>query len=756
MNDYSLYERIGKGSYGQVFRGVNNSTGQIVAIKVVDMDNDEEDIATVRREIAILSTCDSPLVTRYHTSVLIGTKLWIVMDFAEGGSIRHLLKSGLIPENAIAVITQQTTQALVYLHKTAGIIHPANILLHSNGTVQLCDFGVAGQLTMNSKRHSFVGTPYWMAPEVIQKSNYGYKADIWSLGITVIEMATGNPPFADQDIRNALFLIPRSRPPKLSGNFSTLIKDFISICLKEDPDDRPTTEELLKAKFLKLASSDGSKVLQKLLKRHAIWLNEQANLSDTSSNSPNEIDGTFDSWDFTTIKGAKSSRIFSQDVDRLYLNTSQNDLSQQSLFSDQMDQYLERQRTAKSITESIETETPTPTPSHPNLPYKSVQDEPPAAEVTSQSNIRLLHSKRKKTTQTTSSEQNGAWQGPPGWSIGIPLSKDPVKGVKESPFDYGNGLQHKDIKKDPFNFKGNELENLNTKHTPFDFKGGAMMKTGKEQIDDLKTPKESPFDFKNDGLDQLNPTSHLGINIDNAGSKFSGPDKSHRRVDSRSIFESTQKQEQPHSHVRSDSTTINPRTSSKGFETPKQNNYIRSRLSSETPTVGYTPPRLTSQTRQTESIKSAPSPKPIINIRSPNKVYQSIQETLSLIDSLEKLYASIMKMNLQTIIAMMTIGEVGAWTLTIFNQENYQGNHLQYHSNTEARGCYSWGTYSNMNDKIHSFKWDGDALTCLKFYADAECRGEIVGKFVDDTVRPSVTHNGQRMSSAFVDGRLGC
>ncbi|KAJ3320795.1 putative protein serine/threonine kinase [Boothiomyces sp. JEL0866] len=641
---------------------VNNATGQIVAIKVVDMDNDEEDIATVRREIAILSTCDSPLVTRYHTSVLIGTKLWIVMDFAEGGSIRHLLKSGLIPENAIAVITQQTTLALVYLHKTAGIIHrdikAANILLHSNGTVQLCDFGVAGQLTMNSKRHSFVGTPYWMAPEVIQKSNYGYKADIWSLGITVIEMATGNPPFADQDIRNALFLIPRSRPPKLSGNFSTLIKDFISICLKEDPDDRPTTEELLKAKFLKLAPSDGAKVLQKLLKRHAIWLNDQTNQSDTSSNSPDEMEGTFDSWDFTTIKGAKSSRIFSQDVERLYLNTSQNDLSQQSLFSDQMDQYLERQRTAKSITESIETETPTPTPSHPNLPYKGVQDESPVAEVPSQSKIRLLHSKRKKPAQTTTNDQNGAWQGPPGWSIGITAPKDPVSEVKENPFDFGNGFQT-EPKKDPFNFKGNELQNLNNNQSPFNFKSEAIKKTdnpGSEEIrDDLKTPKnakESPFDFKNNGFDKLKPGNHLGINIDNAGSKFTGPDKVHRRVDSRSIFDSVQKPEQNggHSrtgsttintrgHSRSDSATINPRTSSKAHDISKQADYTPSRLHSETSKHGdFVPSRLASHVK--ESVKPAIVEKPIINTRPQNKVFQSIQETLSLIDNLEKLYTS--------------------------------------------------------------------------------------------------------------------
>ena len=140
----------------------------------------------------------------------------------------------------------------------------ANILLTNDGKVKLCDFGVAGQISMNcAKRHSFVGTPYWMAPEIIMRAQYDFKvmphdldffllmfiliplhtkliltlkADIWSLGITIIELATGNPPFADQDPRRAIFLIPRSKPAQLAGNFSTQMKEFIALCLNEDPD----------------------------------------------------------------------------------------------------------------------------------------------------------------------------------------------------------------------------------------------------------------------------------------------------------------------------------------------------------------------------------------------------------------------------------------------------------------------------------------------------------------------------------------
>ncbi len=164
--EYQLLERLGKGSFGQVFKAsLTRDPTQLFAIKVLDMDTDEEAIADIRQEISILAKCDSPLITRYHKSLLVGTKLWVVLDYAGGGSIRHVLKSGVIPEPAIAVITHQVAKALVYLHKTARIIHrdikAANILVTNSGTIQVCDFGVAGQMTLKSRRNSFVGTPYW-------------------------------------------------------------------------------------------------------------------------------------------------------------------------------------------------------------------------------------------------------------------------------------------------------------------------------------------------------------------------------------------------------------------------------------------------------------------------------------------------------------------------------------------------------------------------------------------------------------------
>lgn len=122
----------------------------------------------------------------------------------------------------------------------------ANILLTDEGQVKLCDFGVAGQISLGSlKRNTFVGTPYWMAPEVIRRSYYDFKADIWSLGITVYEMATGNPPFNEKDPVHALFLITKSPPAKLEGRYSNALKEFVTLCLHDDPCERPSAEDLL-------------------------------------------------------------------------------------------------------------------------------------------------------------------------------------------------------------------------------------------------------------------------------------------------------------------------------------------------------------------------------------------------------------------------------------------------------------------------------------------------------------------------------
>ncbi|KAJ3045219.1 Serine/threonine-protein kinase 24 [Rhizophlyctis rosea] len=295
-------ERIGKGSFGEVYKGIDKRTNQVVAIKVLDLDTDDDEITDVRKEITLLLHCDSEHVTRYHGSFLNGTKLWIIMDYAAGGSMRNILASGPIDERHIAIIAREVLLALVYLHKSAEIIHrdikAANILLTHDCKVKLCDFGVAGQITKTClRRHSFVGTPYWMAPEIIKRNQYDYKADIWSLGITIIELATGNPPFADQDRRKALFLIPRTRPARLEGNFSAMLKEFIALCLKEEPEERPTAEELLKSRFISRAAK-GTSPLQELLDRHEQWKRDNPDAADGSDLLNGWVIATFDVVDF--------------------------------------------------------------------------------------------------------------------------------------------------------------------------------------------------------------------------------------------------------------------------------------------------------------------------------------------------------------------------------------------------------------------------------------------------------------------------
>ncbi|KAG0380538.1 hypothetical protein BGX24_007568 [Mortierella sp. AD032] len=316
---FTRQELVGRGAYGAVYKGVENATGQVVAIKVLNLDTEEEDVSDIQREIATLSqlkNCDSQNITRYHGSFLNGTKLWIVMDYAAGGSIRSLLEAlTRIDEKCIAVIAREVLQALGYLHKH-GIIHrdikAANILLTDEGRVQLCDFGVAGQVTMNSlKRNSFVGTPYWMAPEVIREGQtYDFKADIWSLGITIYEIATGNPPFADKDPMRAVTLIPKSRPAQLEGDWSPSMKEFVALCLHEEPNERPSAEDLLKTKWIKSTSKSPLTLLKDLVakfEQHKIEaaLNKEETSSDIDIDQ--ELEGFDmevdpDAWRFDTAK----------------------------------------------------------------------------------------------------------------------------------------------------------------------------------------------------------------------------------------------------------------------------------------------------------------------------------------------------------------------------------------------------------------------------------------------------------------------
>ncbi len=255
---FEFVSKVGEGSYGAVYKAIDKTDGMIVAVKILELP-DEKESADLRKEINFLRQCSSPYIVAYRGAFVRGSKIWIVMEYCGAGSLSDIMAicDVTFEEFYISAIMKQCLRGLDYLHKTKKLhrdIKSGNILLTHDGMCKLADFGVSAELANTlAKAGTMIGTPYFMAPEVLQSKAYDGKADIWSLGITAYELAVGQPPHADVHPMRAIFIIPTAPPPTLPDpeSFSPEFKDFIRVCLQVDPANRPSAAQLLDHPFIK-------------------------------------------------------------------------------------------------------------------------------------------------------------------------------------------------------------------------------------------------------------------------------------------------------------------------------------------------------------------------------------------------------------------------------------------------------------------------------------------------------------------------
>ncbi|PHZ17189.1 Pkinase-domain-containing protein [Rhizopus microsporus ATCC 52813] len=271
---YKKVKRVGQGASGSVFVAVSLATNTKVAVKQMDLSTQPRKELIVN-EILVMKESQHPNIVNYLDSFLVGNNdLWVVMEYMEGGALTDVIdNNSTMTEQQIATVCLETIHGLHHLH-SQNIIHrdikSDNILLNSQGHVKISDFGFCAKLTdQKRKRATMIGTPYWMAPEVVKQKEYGAKVDIWSLGIMAIEMIENEPPYLDEEPLKALYLIATNGTPTLRHpeRLSTELKSFLAVCLCVDVRSRANSAELLNHEFLKKAGP--LEILAPLLKFRA-------------------------------------------------------------------------------------------------------------------------------------------------------------------------------------------------------------------------------------------------------------------------------------------------------------------------------------------------------------------------------------------------------------------------------------------------------------------------------------------------------